>query len=159
MNKYKYTRKEWVKNFTKWLGLEEDRKMFPKEIDEEFFWLKKLLATLSPEEESQKIMMEQVDKPIVSHGFSKVKKPNNTAKEMRLGLKECKHKWKITDILNGDFFCPLCNRWIKYTPSPIEFEEIEEMSDNCEDDFDIDEAVGALIRNQKKIINKLNQIK
>jgi len=80
--------------------------------------------------------------------------------------KECKHDYKPQrDRKGGEvkfWFCDKCNRKVKSTPSPLEIEEIEEISDGdmrcLEDTRLIDklwEKQCQIIRNQKKLYQYL----
>jgi methionyl-tRNA synthetase len=155
MNKYKYSRKYLVKH------CEFDGPDF-----EQY-----LLATISPEEESQKIMMEQVYKPgkcpncglEIKYCECSIYKPD----------KECKHeeavKWnefnKVVQCHKcGEQFVPISP--IKDSkPIKVEFEEIEEAEEDmgywetsletiC---HELESKINSLIRNQKKIITKVNK--
>lgn len=99
--------------------------------------------------ESQKIMMEQVDKPECNKGVQCLvcSRCGKDCPAEDKPDKECKHRFCEA---NGDK-CIKCNfiKPIKDSkPIKVEFEEIEEI----EDVDGTSEAVNILIRNQKKII-------
>ena len=120
MKYFKYTRKELVNLF------KNSEEISPSEL------CLQLLATISPEEQSQKIMMEQVDKPN-PQVFDE--KENN--KRVERVIKESK---------------PI---------KEPQFEEIEELDFKVDGtpDIEIRITINQLILNQKEIINYLNYLK
>lgn len=54
MKKYKYSRKEWVMEFSKWLGFDDKFAEFDQDAKDERKWLRDLLATKEPKSDKER---------------------------------------------------------------------------------------------------------
>ena len=145
MNKYKHSRKYLVKH------CEFDGPDF-----EQY-----LLATISPEEESQKIMMEQVYKPgkcpncglEIKYCECSIYKPD----------KECKHEEAVKwNEFNKVVQCHKCGE--QFVPiSPIKdskpIKEIEKINVYVNNDWDTSVILKNKLNELVEAVNHLNQIK
>lgn len=142
MKKYKFSRKEVCKKLKEYVW--DTYSIRKREI-----LIEMLLATISPEEESQKIMMEQVDKECTEKRNNNGKYTPENINEMKKFWegdktelkpkpdKECKHHDRTCDICNFTYpghqlWCPnSCN----YKSTPIKdskpIKEIKKLNIQC----------------------------
>lgn len=133
--KYKYSRKEWAMEFSKWLGFDDKYAEFDQDAKDERKWLRDLLATKTPKNNQKKKLV----------GYYKIKGKTKFGNSASFSKPESDKESK----------CPACkNPTVGYLHTcwmdkPQEELEVEEL------DINISKLYG---KNEIEVVGKLGKL-